>query len=160
MAKKLNAKTTARTVDALRKVLTFTGEKTLDKLAKECGAYSRRTAENNARKTKLISEAADKSRLHKGAFRDVLKFLDMDEGKRAIYLASFDHYRDKLGLDNIKQGSLNFEEEPADTKAKAKANGDDPPRATDLINKDKLPTTAEITRIADRAEEKTALDVG
>jgi hypothetical protein len=154
MAKRLKPDD-ARDVISLRKVLTFTGEKTLRDLAQKVIQYRRVGKEKAATPAgELIKTAVNDKRLHRAAFMGCVTLLEMDEGKRAVYLASFDHYREKLGLDKIRQGSLNFDEGNEEKKpAKAKepepkiaydAEHDEPPAMHPAMTEDE-----EIRSLAD-----------
>lgn len=157
MAKKLKPDQ-ARTVDALRKVLRFTGRDTLRDLARKVMQYRRKGGESNASATVLIQEATKSKFLHAPAFNKCISLSKMEEGKRAVWLANFDQYREALGLDDIKQGALKFEDEPKKPKAERGVEvrppgpQEDPPRAETLVDKRKEPTADEIKAIADRAE--------
>lgn len=125
MAAKLKPES-ARDVDSLRKVLTFIGEKKLRELYLYAVDKKNKLSESAGSLGKRISESANNDKLHAQAFGLAVRMGRMEEGKRAIFLASFDHYREKLNLDKIKQGSLDFSDEEEGATDKPKAAGKTP----------------------------------
>lgn len=119
MAAKLDPKKAAKVkdVDSLRKVLTFTGRDTLKGLYRDAIDKKNKMSTMAGTLGKTISQAVESTKLHAVAFGLAVRFGRMEEGKRAIALASFDHYREVLGLDNVKQDSLNFEAEEGEAPA-------------------------------------------
>lgn len=177
MAKRLTKADQARDVSSLRKVIRLPSNKGLKDLLAQVKGYRRKSGDNSERIGKLFAAAVKHAHVHKPAALLALRFDEMEEGKRAVMLAHFDHYREQLGLDKIRQGALDLEGDKDKTKAAAPAavtNGNgqvnleqaiagweepkkDPPRAETLVDPDALPTRAEVKAAADRAEKRSKL---
>lgn len=169
MAPRLTKAEQARDVPSLRKVIRLPAAKAIKDLLTSVMGYRRRSGDNSERIRKLFASAVTHGHVHKPAALLALRFAEMDEGKRAILLAHFDDYREKLGLDKIRQGALDLEpKKPAAEPAAAKGNGraqvdleeltgkdppKDPPRTETLVDPASLPSRDEVKAAADRAEQ-------
>jgi uncharacterized protein (UPF0335 family) len=65
----------------------------------EVGRLKAKVSELSGDIGQYIKTKVETINLHKGAFRLIAKLRDMDETKRSEFLAHFDHYREKIGLD-------------------------------------------------------------
>lgn len=70
-------------------------------LAEQCDGYKKKADSATGNMRELIGEYVTKKNLHKGAFSWAMKLRRMESGELWLFLAHFDDYRQKFGIDRL-----------------------------------------------------------